>query len=285
MLRLVLALALLTSCFPRHTPVEPQLAHEIKRSDLRDKPSPFEPLTPQERKSDWGREYVVGVQFARDLDLYRAITTFKRALYLAPKRLTERRLEITYNIAKCYYLGERYEEAIATIEESALCHTDPSFPAYDDLKILLFDSYAHLGCDCTLDVPSDVKMAIAIRQGMLPQELKQDYCRCRKSIATAQTLSAIIPGAGFLYVGQKQTAVTAIVLNGLFIGAAVQLFARGYYTAAAFVTSLEIGWYTGGIYGAGEAAHLYNQRLAERLAQPYADKHRLYAPLLFKYSF
>ena len=47
-------------------------------------PSPFPPLTTEERKEDWAQELQMGKAFAKELDLFRAITCFKRAGFLSP---------------------------------------------------------------------------------------------------------------------------------------------------------------------------------------------------------
>jgi len=112
----------------------------------------------------------------------------------------------------------------------------------------------------------------------------EQYCACAKSVGTASLLSALIPGAGYAYVGQRQAALTAFVLNALFIAATWQFFQHGYIAAGVFTASLELGWYAGNIYGAGEAAHEYNARLWERLANP-ALEQGLYPALMLRWGF
>lgn len=78
----------------------------------------------------------------------------------------------------------------------------------------------------------------------------EGYEKHAKSIKTAQCLNAVLPGAGYWYIGQKQTAVTALLVNSLFIGAASYFFVDGNIPAGVITLSLESGWYFGGIYGA-----------------------------------
>src|SRR4029078_515625 len=49
------------------------------------------------------------------------------------------------------------------------------------------------------------------------KELLSCYDAGKKAVTAAQWLNAMIPGAGYFYVGQKQPAVTALLVNGLFI--------------------------------------------------------------------
>jgi TM2 domain-containing membrane protein YozV len=88
------------------------------------------------------------------------------------------------------------------------------------------------------------------------------YARYRdareKSPAFAGVLSALIPGAGQLYAGSLQAAAVTFVLNGLFIGATVEL-ARDehYFTAAAAGTAASF-FYVGGIMNAVDLARRRN---------------------------
>src|SRR5687768_17345945 len=92
--------------------------------------SPFVPLTPEQRETDWGKEWRIALAFAEDFDLYRAITSFKRALVLLPIDKLARRIEIEYQITLAYYLGKKYGDALHHFEKSGLVYVDPSFSAY-----------------------------------------------------------------------------------------------------------------------------------------------------------
>src|SRR5690606_3965994 len=108
----------------------------------------------------------------------------------------------------------------------------------------------------------ELKVSSAIREGNLVainefasgfqhQSYLDDLLLCyksnKKSVATAQVLNAIIPGAGYYYIGQKKSAMTAFLLNGLFIAAATQVFLHKHVAAGIITTGFEAGWYFGGI--------------------------------------
>ncbi len=296
LISLALLPILLVSCFPRNKPIEPKISYETRA--LNELKSPFPALLPYQKQKGWGQEYAVGVLFASEGDYYRAITSFKRALFEQPPQ--ERKLELLYFITLCYSLSHRYQEALDTFENSALARIEPSFPAYRELLILLYEAYVKT-CQCEKaefmlqrlqeenpETAENVKVGTALELGNLsavPQDFLADYCRCRKSIQKAQMLSAILPGAGYLYVGQKTSALTAFLLNALFIWGTVEFFRRGYYAAAIFTLSLESGWYFGGIWGAAEAAHFYNTRLYENMAKQRLNRARLYPLFQLRYSF
>ena len=113
-------------------------------------------------------------------------------------------------------------------------------------------------------------------------ELIEFFCNQRKS----GRLKVLYPrGAGYFYLGQKQSGITALLLNGLFIGASVYFFEDGNIPAGIIFTSFEAGWYFGGIYGAGLEAKYYNERLYESMATPMMHRERLFPILMLNYAF
>jgi len=114
--------------------------------------------------------------------------------------------------------------------------------------------------------------------------LKQ-YQLEKKSVKTAQLLNSFIPGAGYFYVGQTQYAITAFLLNGLFIWASTYFFQHGNTAAGIIFTSVEAGWYFGGIYGVGQEAKLYNERIYEKYATPMMNEHNYFPILMLQYGF
>jgi len=72
------------------------------------------PMTDEEKRSEWGKEMTTGFGFAHELDLYQAITTFKRAQFLIPPEEKARTLEIEYEVVLCYYMGKKWKEVTYT---------------------------------------------------------------------------------------------------------------------------------------------------------------------------
>jgi len=288
--------------------LEPQICYTARDTYLKRLPDPFTPLTSTEKKSEWGKEYQIGLAFARELDLYRAITAFKRAEILLSHQGTFRKKEVQYNIMLSYYLGKRYEEALETFNTSELRHVQPNFAPYHDLLIMLYESNKLIGnqesAELILDhirshypetadkltlstamIQADFETLTCYTDKPYVAEVLSCYTPQAKSIERAELFNALLPGAGYAYVGQRQSAVTAFLLNGLFIGAAVYFFLDGNVPAGIIATSFEAGWYFGGIYGAGEAAKHYNERKYEGCAYPVMTKHRLFPILTLNYGF
>ena len=285
MIKYCLLVLLLVGCYRVPNKIEPQINYVAQDNYIKSLSAAFPPLSAIERNSSWGQEYTIGLAFARELDLYRAISTFKRAAILIPPKTIERKYEIDYFIMYCFYLGNKYRDVIDTFENSPLRHVTSTFPAYHDLLIILYESYLKTGeeekANGILELIDEVypetakklEVSTALTEGNIEaiEQIQVDdpslaalmasYEKEKKSIFKAQLYNTILPGAGYAYVGQKQSAFTAFTLNALFIAAAVEFFRRGYIAAGIITTSFESGWYFGGIYGAGEAAKLYNERI------------------------
>ena len=136
-----------------------------------------------------------------------------------------------------------------------------------------------------LDLYSNLKMGNCsgmTSETMLPYLAA--YHKDKKSVYKAQWLNALLPGAGYYYVGQRKSAVTSFLLNALFIAATVQFAEKGY-PAALITGSFELGWYLGGINGAGLAAKEYNERLYELQVKEMMLHHRLFPVLMLQTAF
>ena len=300
---------LLCSCYRVSDVPKPQLSYNVQDRYLQQLPSPFPSLTEKEKHEDWGKEYLIALGFAKELDLYQALTAFKRASFLLEDPSSFRKQEIDYDIFLCYYLGGKYKEAIDIFENSTLSQISFHFPAYEDAFIMAYDTYLRLeekeSCQRILyalshthpHVVKKLTLAGEILEGDIPslekevsnhpeiQPILTNYALHKKSVSKAQLLNTFCPGAGYLYVGQKQSALTAFVLNGLFIWGSVYSFQQGNIALGSILASFEAGWYFGGIYGAGLETKFYNERIYETVATPVMQEKKLFPILMLKHAF
>ncbi|MGE5196590.1 MAG: tetratricopeptide repeat protein [Anaerolineae bacterium] len=308
----VLLGSLLFSCHRHPQKLEPKINYVVQDRYLKQLTSPFPSLSQEERDQEWGKEYQIGLAFARQLDLYQAVTAFRRGLILLPADAPSRKLEMQYEILLSYYFGKKYADLAYAFETNDLRFVDSSFPAFHDLLVILYDSYIQLHEEAKAakvlqmmqqnDPSTQEKLAISttLMQGNIPlvkkiseeypaagylKEFLNTYNTRKKSSTAAQLLNASLPGAGYLYLGQNQSATTAFLLNGLFIAASYHFFHRGHIAAGIIFTSFELGWYFGGIYGAAEEAKLYNERVYEKEATPLMNERGLFPILTLKYAF
>lgn len=84
-----------------------------------------------------------------------------------------------------------------------------------------------------------------------------------KSPITAGIISIIFPGSGYIYTGKWQTGITALIVNGAFIGASIEAFDNDLPILGSIIGLLEIGWYSGTIYGSIQGAKSYNYKFRE----------------------
>ncbi|OHE30487.1 MAG: hypothetical protein A3J94_01550 [Syntrophus sp. RIFOXYC2_FULL_54_9] len=99
--------------------------------------------------------------------------------------------------------------------------------------------------------------------GQIEELLKAKKGARYKSPETAGALSALLPGAGQFYNERYRDGVYSFLLNTLFILAAYKAYESDNYGLGAILTLFEIGWYTGGIYGAVGGAHKVNRNIDE----------------------
>lgn len=292
--------------------LDPTIIYTPSTGTISELPSAFPPLSNDEREQEWGRELVIGDAFAKEWDLYRAITSYKRAMILLPNQSAERRLQLEYDIILCYYLGQKYEEAINLFEHSPLTCINHLFPAYNQVLLIIYECYVQLDqqekAHCILELiqkmspetGEDLSIYENLTEGNLEEaqcqiEQHRDfatiqpdldiYYRYAKSPSLARKLNAILPGAGYYYIEQKKSAVTAFLINTLFAIATYQFFRHGYPAAGIITASLEAGWYIGGINGVGIEAQEFNNRLYEGVSKKILGDHCMFPILMFETSF
>lgn len=307
-----LALSMLTSCYRGPKDIKPTVHCPITERQLSRLGSAFEPLSTDELTTPWGKEFFVGIHFSKELDFYRAITSFKRAAILGEADPAARLEQIDYSICLAYFLAGKYGDVAKTFEKGLLCETvTPNFPAFHDLLVMLHESYLRLGeteraNDALLYLEkaapksahraavfaalgaADFKtLELKAEASPFAKDLcsfKRNYHMRAKSLRTASLLS-LFPGAGYLYVGQTRSAITSFLINSLFIAAATTFFIKKEFAAGMIATGFEAGWYFGGMYGATQAARRYNEELYGAQARFISEHHRLAPTLQLTYGF
>lgn len=308
-LKILLFIFLCTSCYRVSKDIKPKVDVLLEKRLLEEKKSTFSKISILEKDKPWANEYIIGINFAKNLELYRAVTSFERAKILIPQDNTDRIKEIDYNIILCYYLGKKYNDVIEQFEKSSLFNADKSFIAFEDLLIILYESYIEMdnvekankikkvlkklnsNTEEKLNLSNALSKANISKLEKLSNKNKEliaflkSYNSKKKSITKAQFLNATIPGTGYLYLGQKKACITSILLNSFFIWASYEFFKRGFIAAGIITTSFEMGWYFGGIYGAGEEAKFYNERIYNIEATSFMNKNKLFPIFMLKHTF
>lgn len=267
--------------------------------------------------------YTFGLHLFRLGDYYRAITELKRFALLFPQHQHHTAARVVIGLAlqedgldddafmqfqrlrqvddtdvariAAFKLGElrffqqQYRQAIEHFQQ--FLQAFPTGPLVPRTTYLLGLSRAFHGQrerahDLLNAFPSE--HALADQARALQQTLRAPPPEPPKSPRIAGLLSGLLPGAGHLYVGKPLQALTAFMLNGLFITGAVFAFREGLEATGAILLYFETGWYLGNIKSAAEGAREANRRQRQNLANhlktmytpPILNLHEIQAPAL-----
>jgi outer membrane protein assembly factor BamD (BamD/ComL family) len=238
-----------------------------------------------------------------DGDYFRAITEYKRFLFLYPTDARAGRVQL--QVGRSYQRGQQWDEARQTFARIAQQHADAAIraeaayligetsfqqgryaqaivdlrpvaerygqtPVGERARYLLGWSYLR-----TRQWPeaSQTFQAIDTTSPLFPssralaEAAREGEHLPRKSPALAGLMSAIIPGTGHFYSGRWRDGTIALLLNGAFLAAGIEAVSAGHEAAAGVLLFFEAAWYSGAIYGAVNAAYKYNRDLEERWLQ------------------
>lgn len=235
------------------------------------------------------------IQFANSLaadnDHYRAITEYKRFLFLEPD--SPLAPQVRLSISTSLISGKRWEQADSTLENLFLLH--PQSPAAAKGRLLYANSAYERG-DFSLardryrslakaqpdtdtlnttnfrigwtfleqDNPQKARTLFSLlplhQKDQLLKDLETYQSLHQKSPFIAGSLSAALPGAGQVYTGRLRQAALSFLLNGAFVLGVIEAFNNENYAVGGILLFFEIGWYGGNIYNAVNNAHKYNVR-------------------------
>jgi len=227
--------------------------------------------------------------FLAEGEFYRAVTEYRRALFLLGEE-EEERVHAVLGVAQAYYEGGDYPRAAAWCRQHLREFEGHSARPFL-LRFFLLASIrsgevelayhlseaesgevadfcgaiatAHLGdwssarerFDLLAD-SNDIGGLARWNEGVAASLLATE----RKSPGLAAGL-AVVPGMGYLYVGHKQSAVSAFLINSLLIGSAISAYRNSMWELGGILTFFGAGWYGGNIYGSYFSAIRYNERI------------------------
>jgi hypothetical protein len=229
-------------------------------------------------------------------EYYRAITEYKRVLFIAPSESTATRESAILGVGGALFSGAEYTRSadwlyshLADLPEDErriegirlMYRALLAAGAGERLLVLsgelgeptpetrLFKGLAHARIGHWQDATSTFRELsndprygpVAFKFASLAGEAEQAGW---KSPRVAAVLG-IIPGAGYWYSGHRQTAVASFLVNSVFIGATVQAFRSDQNLLGAFLSLFSVSWYAGNVYGSALAARRYNENLQENL--------------------
>ena len=247
----------------------------------------------------------------QEQDFYRALSEYQRFLFLFP---TDPRVpEAELQIGRCYRREGKFQKAFTHLirlhnrraEESAgreallemvaireeqgrypeaiywakqFIERYPDYAEIDDVYVRLawlqIDSGKYEEAITTLELLQPESTHYP-RVRSLRQALEQRPETAKKSPAVAGTMSAVLPGSGHLYAGRPGQAASSFLLNALFIAGAVIAFQNDSPVLGGILVFFELGWYTGGIRSAAQAAREENQKRERKFRRELKETYRL----------
>jgi tetratricopeptide (TPR) repeat protein len=224
-----------------------------------------------------------------------AIAEYERFVYLFPG--DERVSESRYRVGMAYYAERRYTEAIQSFSD--MIQTEDAGSAYYVRAFFMAaESQLRLGQRSSalttlhnlmnfsddMDVRDEARYRIGWiyiesadwekAQSSFQKISRQNHAKYRltalirdlesagdiqyKSPGMAGAL-AILPGGGYLYCNRPRDALFSLLLNGGLIYAAYEAFDNEMYALGGVIAFVEIGFYSGSIYGSISSAHKYNR--------------------------
>jgi tetratricopeptide (TPR) repeat protein len=248
--------------------------------------------TPPEPQTSEEAQFAFARHLLNQQDYSRAITEFKRILFLFPAG--PKADESHYLLGEALFQNKSVKEAILQWQEAL--NKNPQTPFIGEIRFRMGKAYWSLG----LEDEAMEQWETILRQGpasfrpeaarallwALTKQKKYDLARSRlrtlpltesekemhesffqkaenlprKSPGTAGVLAAILPGAGHWYLERYQDGLIALTINGLFTWAAVSSFQQGNNGLGALLAFIELAWYSGNIYSAVNTAHKINKK-------------------------
>lgn len=223
-------------------------------------------------------------------DYYRAITEYKRAYYLSPPTDLESRARAALGIGEALFQGEQYDRAALWFQARyrLLQHSGRE----ERGRRLYFLSLVRIGDADEVAAAAEALpgedtgfyrgLAWGLRQqwdeaatafvGLSPASPLSARGRYNWRIAEEAReagwrnpklagILGVVPGLGYLYAGHKQTALSALLVNGAFMFATYEAFRDDQHALGGFLALFSFSWYTGSIHGSVVAARRYNRSL------------------------
>lgn len=168
------------------------------------------------------------------------------------------RVETDLMLGESYYHLEKYQKAISTIEWIGI---GPGEERFDEAQFYIGLSYARMyEWETACKSFSQIGHRSELRNLAL---FLADSVRHGATLSTRQpwiagTMSAVIPGSGYLYANRPQTAVASFIVNALIIWSLRDAITQESYGLGSVLGFFGLGWYIGNITGSANAAREYN---------------------------
>jgi len=270
---------------------------------------PLQPSGPSDPLTDANQILGFAEALFHNGDYFRAITEYKRFLFLFPTDVRAGRVQLQIGLS--YQRGQQWEDARQTFEAIAQQHADAAIRAEAAYRVGETSFQQGRYAQAIMDLrpvaeryrptpigeqawyllgwsylrarqwPAAAQTFAAIdttsplfpSSRALAEAAREGEDLPRKSPALAGLMSALIPGTGHFYMGRWRDGTVALLLNAAFLAGGLEALSDGNEAAAGLLLFFEAAWYGGAIYGAVNAAQKYNLDLEERWLQGLDRQH------------
>lgn len=242
-------------------------------------------------------EYQIANSFLLERSLSPTLTGFKKALILSQDKKDASMCE--YGLIYSYFLAKKWTQLKAMYTSDALLILDQSAPYFKDALIMFFialreektpfllqDLERCLKQDVTLrDKLEKYESLLSLNQSKLVDQKELNvFLAHKKSSKVACFFNLLIPGSGYGYLGQWQSALTAFILLGLLMWALYTSTRQKQLALSFLLLSIFSGFYWGSIVGVAQSTKFYNQTLYSAVFDPLMKKEALYPEMWIQYA-
>ncbi len=204
--------------------------------------------------------YLIGISYKKGGKWDRAIRQFRQCSLRFPDDPIARKA--IFQIGETYYESGRYHPALSAYQEVIRTH-----PNSEEARTARYKKgwvYLQLNqYEKAIEILDaiDSQSPYHDQSSKLVEKLQKTASSLpQKSPSLAGVLSGVIPGTGHIYSGEFKNGVVSFLLNALFITGAVTAFRNDLNVTGGILSFLDLGWYFGGISSAVEAAKKSNKR-------------------------
>lgn len=256
-------------------------------------PHPQKQLSLSNTSNDFLLEYTLAKSCLSELSLSTTLYSFKKAELLA-KEPDEISLA-QYGLIFTHFLNKNVTELKNLYLKGALQKLDQGAPYMKDAALMFYSTFKeakipfltfelkhYLDQDPLLKSKLDLFEAITTDKAHT-HPAYTTYQDHKKSPLIAGALS-LLPGGGYLYLHQYQSALTAFLLLSCLGWALYALCRQQQIAGALIIFSIFTGFYWGSIVGSTQSAAFFNQTLYRACFEPMLTSEKLYPELNIHYA-
>lgn len=242
-------------------------------------------------------EYAAAKAFLNDHLFYPTISSFKKAHLLSTN--TEEKSSAAYSLIFTYFIAKKWDLLKNLYTQGIIEHLDKEAVYFKDAIIMFYVALkdqnmpfivqnlkSYLYQDHNLKIKLELYDAIT-QANFAPSEFNQMYQLYKtheKSQLFAGIMNLLIPGAGYLYLGQLQTALTCFLALSVLIWGLYHALKTKHFAQAVLIFSIFSGFYFGSVMGAKLATITYNQALYTSIFDPILKDNQLYPEQNISYA-